>query len=54
MLRQLARLREVQGRGADASELRALATAMANETIRDMYTSHDGKGWFNVVFPGVW
>jgi hypothetical protein len=56
MLRQLARLRELQGRPAAADALRASAQAMADETMRLMYSADDshgdgGRGWFNVVWP---
>jgi hypothetical protein len=39
MLRQLARLREVQGKQAKADELRGYAATMSNETITNMYSS---------------
>eukprot|EP00040_Diaphanoeca_grandis_P021873 m.116789 g.116789 ORF g.116789 m.116789 type:complete len:861 (+) comp28539_c0_seq1:178-2760(+) len=51
MMRQLARLRELQGQTTKATQLRAHANAMATETIANMYTSEHGKGWFNVVWP---
>ena len=49
IMRQVARLREVQGRASEAAELRGLAKAMAKQTIDVMYEK--GKGFFNVVFP---
>jgi hypothetical protein len=53
MVRQLSRLREQQGRSAEAEALRAEAEAMAKESVRAMYgTSVDGiHGWWNVIWP---
>ena len=53
MVRQLSRLREQQGRSAEAEALRAEAEAMAKESVRAMYgTSVDGMhGWWNVIWP---
>lgn len=51
MLRDFARLREAQGRSDEAMALRADAEAIMNDTMQKMYTSTDGRGWFNVIFP---
>jgi hypothetical protein len=53
MVRQLAQLRELQGRASAAAGLRAEAAAMARESIRTMFAaSADGRrGWWNVVWP---
>lgn len=52
LVRQLARLRSLQGRAVEAEHLTAEANAMAAETIRTMYgTSADGtRGWWNVIW----
>jgi hypothetical protein len=49
IMRQVARLREVQGKDDTATLLRELSAAMAKETIDVMYEK--GKGYFNVIFP---
>ena len=53
MTRQLAWLRELQGRAAEARSLRAEASAMSAETVRTMFaTSRDGqRAWWNVLWP---
>lgn len=51
MLRDLAALREGQGRAQDAAQLRSDALEMVKQTIEMMYTAEDGHGWFNVLFP---
>jgi hypothetical protein len=52
MVRQLARLRELQGRGKEAGTLRAAAKTMATETMDTMLgTSPDKtRAWWNVVW----
>jgi hypothetical protein len=51
MLRDFAALREAQGAAADAADLRGLAAKLANDTLSKMYSSTDGKGWFNLIYP---
>ena len=53
MMRQLASLRELQGRSSDAQILRAEAAAMAKETIESMFATSADKthAWWNVVWP---
>lgn len=53
MTRQLSRLRALQGRVQDAENLASEATAMAEETIRDMLAvSVDAaSAWWNVIWP---
>lgn len=52
MVRQLARLRELQGWTAEASSLRAEAKSMADETIASMFgvSADKTRAWWNVVY----
>ncbi len=50
-LRDFATYRESLGNKTGAARLRELAAAVASETMQKMYTSHDGVGFFNVIFP---
>lgn len=49
MMRQVARLRELQGNEKMAQDLRQLSAEMAAQTIDVMYEK--GKGYFNVISP---
>jgi hypothetical protein len=51
MLRDWASFRAEQGRPAEAAALRADAKALAEDALRVMYETRDGKGWFNVIHP---
>eukprot|EP01079_Euglenida_sp_SAG-EU17-18_P003828 gene3828-4218_t len=51
MMRQVARLRELQGNPSRAEELRDLAGSMAKATVKSMYQADGDVGWFNVIQP---
>jgi len=53
MLRQLARLRELQGQQTKSSHLYDLAKTMATETIATMFQSRGDRGWFNLIWPVI-
>eukprot|EP00117_Sycon_ciliatum_P012894 scpid45499/ scgid13774/ len=49
MMREMARLYDVQKRGIDAQSMRDYANRMSNDTIHYMYEK--GGGYFNLVYP---
>jgi hypothetical protein len=50
-LRDFATYRESVGNKTGAAWLRELAAAVASDTMQKMYTSSDGVGFFNIIFP---
>ena len=47
MARDLSQLREVQGRGQEADDLKSLSQAIVNESVKSMYVG--GGGWWRVI-----